>query len=77
MGGVNQMRERDKIQGVERGEERKGKKRGRHLFHTTAFNLSRVVKLADNTDSFAKVSDEQSHTTDTPHFRPPPVWNGG
>lgn len=50
--GGNRMRE-------ERGKE------GRHLFHITAFNLTQVVKLADNTDSFAKASHEGRHTTDT------------
>lgn len=40
-------------------------KEGRHLFHITAFNLTQVVKLADNTDSFAKASHEERHTTDT------------
>lgn len=54
-----------RLNGKKEGRREKGKKRGRHLFHITAFNLSQVVKLADNTDSFAKVLDEESHTTDT------------
>lgn len=46
----------------ERGGDRireRREKEGRHLFHITAFNLTQVVKLADNTDSFAKVSHEE------------------
>ena len=46
----------------ERGGDRMGEERekeGRRLFHITAFNLTQVVKLADNTDSFAKASHEE------------------
>lgn len=46
----------------ERGGERmreKREKEGRRLFHITAFNLTQVVKLADNTDSFAEASHEE------------------
>lgn len=68
------MREIDKKEGREermegeRGGNRmreKREKEGRHLFHITAFNLTQGVKLADNTDSFTKVSHEESYTTDT------------
>lgn len=41
------------------GMREKREKEGRHLFHITAFNLTQVVKLADNTDSFAKASHEE------------------
>ena len=64
--GVNGMREIDKKKGRGEGRERGGdrmrekrEKEGRHLFHITAFNLTQVVKLADNTDSFAKASHEE------------------
>lgn len=46
---------------------------GRHLFHITAFNLTQVVKLADNTDSFTCVSHEQTSTRDTHQDRFPPL----
>lgn len=52
---------------------------GRHLFHITAFNLRQVLKLADNSDSFAYVSHEEIYTRDTHKERFPPLSlrNGG
>lgn len=41
------------------GMREKGEKEGRRLFHITAFNLTQVVKLADNSDSFTKASHEE------------------
>lgn len=49
---------------------------GRHLFHITAFNLAQVVKLADNSDSFAYVSHEEIYTRDTHKQRFPPLSLG-
>lgn len=54
---TNRHKKRRKEGGVDTGMNGNGemgqrKKEGRHLFHITAFNLTQVVKLADNTDIF-------------------------
>lgn len=54
-GGYREMNERK--EGDRTREKRE--KEGRRLFHITAFNLTQVVKLADNTDSFTKASHEE------------------